>query len=71
MEVGDGLAAVLAGVGYEAEALGEVAFAQVGSGFEDVAEEFGGGLGGIGEVPLGDDEEVGGGLRIDVGEDEG
>ncbi len=71
MQVVDCLAAVRTGVGDDAEALGQFAFAQAGGDFQDVSEKFCGGLGGVGEVLPGDDEQVRGSLRVDVGEDEG
>ena len=70
MEVVDGLAAVSAGVGYDPIAVGEIAVAEGGGGFEQVAEDFGGGCGGVGEVLFGNEEQVRGSLGVDVGEGE-
>ena len=75
VEVVDGLAAVGAGVDDEAVAVGEVLPAGDFAGcVEEVAE--GGfvvlrGVGVGGQVVFGDDEDVGGGLGIDVREGEG
>jgi hypothetical protein len=75
VEVIDGLSAVGAGVDDEAVAVGEMLVAgDLGGGGEEVAEEGrvgGGGVGGRGDVLFGNDEDVGGGLRVDVGEGEG
>ena len=75
MEVVDGLAAVGTGVDDEAVAVGEVLGAgDFTSGVEKSAEDGGivlCGVGVRGEVVLGDDEDVRGGLRVDVREGEG
>ncbi len=72
VEVFDGLAAVGAGVDDEAVAFGEVLLAGDLGGDEDQVAEHGGvvgdGVGERGEVVAGDDEDVGGGLGVDVGE---
>jgi len=79
VEVFDGLAAVVAGVNDYSVASGVFGQAQAGllgdfgGGGEEVAEEgcvVGGGFGQRGEVLFGDDEDVGGGLGVDVGEGE-
>ena len=71
VEVVDGLAAVGAGVGYDAVAAGEQAVGECGSGVGEVAEDFDGRFGDVGEVLLGNEENVGGGLGVDVGESYG
>ena len=71
VEVGDGLAAVVAGVDDDAEAVGEHALGERGRFFEEMAEEFGGCFGDVGVVLLGNEQQVGGGLRVDVGEGDG
>jgi hypothetical protein len=71
VDVLDGLAAVGAGVDDDAMAVWNVLLSERGSGVEEVAEEFGGNCGDVGEVLFGDDEEVGWGLGVDVGEGEG
>ena len=75
MEVVDGLAAVVAGVDDQAVAVGEaVGAGEVCRYGGEMAEEGGvffRDVGERGEVLFGDDEEVGGGLRVDVGEGEG
>lgn len=68
VEVLHGLAAILAGVGYDAVSAGECAVGKRGGGVGEVAEHLDGGLLDIGEVLPGDDEQMGGGLRVDVGE---
>jgi hypothetical protein len=74
VEVLDGLAAVGAGVDDDAVAVGEVLLAgDFGGGGEELAEERGVGGGGVGErgdVLFGDDEDVDGGLGVDVREGE-
>jgi hypothetical protein len=75
VEVVYGLAAVGAGVDDEAVAVGEVVLAgEVSGDVEEMAE--GGfvverGMGVAGDVVFGDDEEVGGGLGVDVCEGDG
>ena len=75
MEVVDGLSAVGAGVEDDAVAVGEVLKAgDFGGGGEEVAEEGCVGWNSVGErgdVAFGDDEDVGRGLGIDVGDGEG
>ena len=75
VEVVDGLAAVGAGVDDEAVAVGEILPAgDFCGGLEEVAEHGGvvmGGVGEGGEVVFGDDEDVRGGLGVDVREGEG
>ena len=75
VEVFDGLAAVGAGVDDEAVALGEVLLAgDFGGGLQELAEERGVGgfaVGHGGDVVFGDDEDVSGGLGVDVREGEG
>lgn len=71
----DGLAAVGAGVDYEAIAAFEMLcagdFAGGGEQFAEQGGVFGQGLGMGGDVAFGDDEHVHGGLRVEVGEGEG
>jgi len=75
VEVVDGLAAIVAGVDDQAVAVGEgVGAGEIGGDGGEMAEEGSvvrGGVGERGEVLLGDDEDVSGGLRVDVGEGEG
>ena len=75
MEVVDGLAAVGAGVDDQAVTVGEVLGAgDFAGGVEELAEDGGivlCGVGMRGEVVLGDDEDVRGGLGVDVREGEG
>jgi len=75
VEVVDGLAAIGAGVDDQAVAVGEVLGAgDFAGGVEELAEDAGVVLGGVGvrgEVVLGDDEDVRGGLGVDVREGEG
>ena len=75
VEVVDGLAAIGAGVDDDAVAVGEILPAgDFGGGGEEVAEEgcvVGSGMGQGGDVTLGDDEDVDGGLGVDVREGEG
>ena len=74
VEVVDGLAAVGAGVDDEAVAVGEVLGAgDFADGVEEMAEErfvILRRMGMRGEVVLGDDEDVGGSLRVEVREGE-
>ena len=70
VKVGDGLAAVGASVGDDAVAFWVVLLGVCGGGFEEVAEEVGGGCGDVCEVLFGDEEEVGGRLGIYVWEGE-
>ena len=75
MEVVDCLAAIGAGVDDQTVAVGEVLLAGQFAGYvEEVAEGGGVVLRGVsvgGQVVFGDDEDMGGGLGIDVGEGEG
>lgn len=71
VEVVNGLPAVIAGVEDQAVAVGKFSFSQTRGFFEEMAEEFGGSFGGVGEVLFGDEEPVGGSLWVDVGEGEG
>ena len=68
VEVGDGLPGVGAGVGEDAVASGVVLGGVGGGGGEEGAEDVRGGLGDVGEVLFGDEEDVGGGLGVEVGE---
>jgi hypothetical protein len=71
VEVVNGLAAVVAGVQDEAEAVGEFAVGERGGFPEQMTKDFCGGFGYVGEVLFWDEEPVGGGLRVDVGKGEG
>src|ERR1700712_4019954 len=75
VEVVDGLAAVGAGVDDEAVAAGEaLPLGDLGGGGDELAQEgavFCFGVGGRGEVLFRDDEDVGGGLRVKVGDGDG
>ena len=66
----DGLAAVGPGVDDDAVAFGEVFGGQVGGGFQQVAEGLAVGFFHVRCVGFGDQEPVGGGLRVDVEEGE-
>ncbi len=74
VEVFDRLAAVVAGIDDEAVAFGEVLLAgDLGGGGEQMSDQsgvFGGSVCERGEVLPGDDEDVDGCLRVDVGEGE-
>ena len=74
VEVADGLAAVGTGVDDEAVACCKLLLlGDLGGGGEELAEQpglLGGGVGERAEVQLGDDENVRGSLRVDVGEGE-
>ena len=71
VEVMDGLPSVITGVEDQAIAFWEFALGQSRGFFEEMAEELGGSFGGVGEVLFGDEEPVGGSLRVDIGEGEG
>ena len=70
VEVAHGLPSIRTGIDDDAVAIGKITLCEGGGGLEQVAEEFGRELGDVGEVLFGDDEKVGGRLRIDVGKDE-
>ncbi len=71
VDVLDGLAAVSSGIDDDAMAFWNVLFGESGGDVEEMAEEVGGDLGDVGKVVFGNDQEVGGGLGVDVREREG
>ena len=70
MEMMHGLAAVVSGVDDDAIALGQLLPGDGGSSADEVAEDGLRSMGGSGEVLTRDDEQVGWGFGVDVGEDD-